>query len=71
MAQTRQDAHQFVIQTVARDWEPLVQVFEGWVNTAAEQALECLLVQRQLEQILPGERPVLVRQLPVLLEQPS
>ena len=46
-----------------------MQVFEYRMHTTVQQTLEGFLVARELEKVFPGERAVLVRELPVLLEQ--
>ena len=46
-----------------------MQVFEHRMHTAIQQTLERFLVAGELEKVFPGECAVLVRELPVLLEQ--
>ena len=49
MAQRRHDPDQLVVETVRGHRVSLVEVFEGWVHSSAQQPLERLLIKWELQ----------------------
>ena len=47
-----------------------MQRLERWMHASVKQTLERFLVEGQLEQVLPGQWAVLLRELSVLLQHP-
>ena len=70
MSESRHNAHQFIVKASWVNWISLVKRLECWMDASVKETLECFLIQRQLEKILPCQWPIRLRELSILLQHP-